>query len=63
MDKKAVSEIKKAVSHSDCRIDKITGIFVDENGEIITELKETWNAMQPEETEKFCELFSKVLSG
>ncbi len=63
MDKKAVAEIRKTMTKNECRIDKITGYFVGEDGEIITPLRETWNAMQEEEVEKYCEIFRKTLTG
>ncbi len=63
MDKKAVSEIRKLMTKDNCRIDKITGCFVGEDGTIIAELNETFKAMQDEELEKYCELFRKALSG
>ncbi|HCW23054.1 MAG TPA: hypothetical protein DGX96_05185 [Lachnospiraceae bacterium] len=63
MDKKSVGEIRKLMTKNNCRIDKITGYFVNEDGSVITPLKETWNAMQEEEVEKYCEIFRKTLTG
>lgn len=63
MDKKAVGEIRKILMKNDCRIDKITGVFVDEQGQVITELKDTWRALAEEEVEKYCEIFRKTLTG
>lgn len=63
MDKKAVSEIRGILRKDVCRIDKITGVFVDEQGQVITPVRDTWRALPEEETEKYCELFRKVLTG
>ncbi|MBQ9613329.1 MAG: DUF4317 domain-containing protein [Lachnospiraceae bacterium] len=63
MDKKAVSEIRKILGKDHCRVDRITGCFVGEDGEIITNLKDTFLAMPEEDLEKYCEIFRKTLSG
>lgn len=63
MDKKAIAEIRKTLSKDKCRIDKITGCFVGDDGKVITDLRETFNALQDEDLEKYCELFKKALSG
>lgn len=63
MDKKSVGEIRKILTKDHCRIDKITGCFVDEDRKVITRLRETFRALQDEELEKYCELFRKTLSG
>lgn len=63
MDKRAVSEIRKTLTRDNCRIDKITGVFVDEQGQVITPLRDTWRALPDEEVEKYCELFRRVLTG
>ena len=63
MDKKAAAEVRKQLTREHCAIDRITGAFVDEDGSVIADLKETFNALQDEELEKYCEIFKKVLSG
>lgn len=63
MDRKEIQEIRKTMSKDHCVIDRMTGCFVDENGEIITQLKTTFRALQEEELEKYCELFRRVLTG
>lgn len=63
MDKRAVSEIRGILRKDACRIDRIAGVFVDEQGQVITPLRDTWRALPEEETEKYCELFRKVLTG
>lgn len=63
MDKQETLEIRKLLTKNNCRIDRIAGCFVDENGQVITDLKDTWRAMPEEEVEKYCELFRKTLTG
>lgn len=63
MDRKEIQEIRKTMTKDHCVIDRMTGCFVDENGEIITQLKTTFLALQDEELEKYCELFRKTLTG
>ena len=63
MDKKAIAEIRKLMTVNNCRIDKIRGCYVDENREIVTELKETFLAIEESTVEKYCELFRQTLSG
>lgn len=63
MDKKAAAEVRRQLSKDRCAIDRIRGCFVDEDGSIIAEVKETFQALQDEELEKYCELFKKVLTG
>ncbi|WP_130837165.1 DUF4317 domain-containing protein [Lachnoclostridium sp. Marseille-P6806] len=63
MDKKAIAEVRKLLTRERCRIDSIAGCFVDEDGQIIAELNETWRAMQEEETAKYLELFRRTLTG
>ena len=48
---------------NNCRIDKIRGCYVDENREIVTELKETFLALEESTVEKYCEIFRKTLGG
>jgi len=63
MDKKAIAEIRKLLSPKHCTIDRLRGIYVDDNREILMEMKETFLAMQEENVEKYCDLFKKTLSG
>ena len=63
MDKKAVAEIRRLLTKEHCRIDRIGGCFVGEDNEVIMQLKETFLAMPEEDTEKYCELLRKILSG
>ena len=63
MDKKAIAEIRKLMTPGHCVIDRIRGIYVDDNREILMEMKETFLAMQEENVEKYCEIFKKTLSG
>ena len=63
MDKKAIAEIRKLMTMNNCRIDKIRGCYVDENREIVTELKETFLALEESTVEKYCEIFRKTLGG
>ena len=63
MDKKAIAEIRKLMSLKHCTIDRLRGIYVDDNREILMEMKETFLAMQEENVEKYCDIFKKTLSG
>ncbi len=63
MDKKAIAEIRKLMTPGHCVIDRIRGCYVDDNREILMEMKETFLAMQEENVEKYCEIFKKTLSG
>lgn len=63
MDKKEINEIRKLMTKDSCRIDKIRGCFVNENGEIITQLKETFHAMPEDLSQKYLELFRRTLTG
>ena len=63
MDKKAIAEIRKLMTMNNCRIDRIRGCYVDENREIVTELQETFLALEESTVEKYCELFRQTLSG
>jgi hypothetical protein len=63
MDKKAIAEIRKLMTPGHCVIDRIRGIYVDDNREILMEMKETFLAMQEENAEKYCDIFKKTLSG
>ena len=63
MNKKEIGEIRRIVTKKHCRIDKITGFFVDEDGTVITKLNDSFLAMQDEEVEKYCDIFKKVLTG
>ena len=63
MDKKAIAEIRKLMSPGHCVIDRIRGCYVNDNREILMEMKETFLAMQEENVEKYCEIFKKTLSG
>ena len=48
MDKKAIAEIRKLLTVNNCRIDRIRGCYVNDNGDILMEMKETFLAMQEE---------------
>ena len=63
MDKKAIAEIRKLMTMNNCRIDRIRGCYVDENREIVTELKETFLALEESTVEKYCEIFRQTLGG
>ena len=63
MDRKEIQEIRKTMTKDRCVIDRMTGCFVGEDGTIITQLKQTFRALQDEELEKYCELFRKTLTG
>ena len=67
MDKKAIAEIRKLMTMNNCRIDKIRGCYVDENREIVTELRETFlaleEALEESTVEKYCEIFRQTLGG
>lgn len=63
MDRKAIAEIRKLLTKSGCRIDKLAGCFVSEDGEVIAELKETFHALPEEEAEGYLDLLRRVLSG
>ena len=63
MDRKEIQEIRKTMTKDRCVIDRMTGCFVGEDGTIITQLKQTFRALQEEELEKYCELFRKTLTG
>ena len=63
MDKKAIAEIRRLMTLKNCRIDKIRGCYVNENREIVTELRETFLALEEETVEKYCEIFRQTLGG
>lgn len=63
MDRKEIQEIRKTMTKDRCVIDRMTGCFVGEDGMVITQLKQTFRALQDEELEKYCELFRKTLTG
>lgn len=63
MDKKSVSEIRKIVGAKDCRIDRIRGCYVDQDGEILSEIKDSFLSLPKEAMEKYCEIFRKTLTG
>ena len=46
-----------------CRIDKIRGCYVDENREIVTEIRDTFLALEESTVEKYCEIVRQTLSG
>ena len=50
MDKKAIAEIRRLMTLKNCRIDKIS-CYVNENREIVTELRETFLALEEETVE------------
>ncbi|MDO5133134.1 MAG: DUF4317 domain-containing protein [Eubacteriales bacterium] len=63
MDKKAIAEIRKLMTLKNCRIDRIRGCYVDKGGEIVTELHETFLALEEATVEKYCEIFRQTLAG
>ena len=63
LDKKAIAEIRKLMTMKNCRIDRIRGCYVDENREIVTELRETFLALEESTVEKYCEIFRQTLGG
>lgn len=63
MDKKAINEVKKCFNKNDCRIDRMRACYVNEEGEKLETLHDTFLALQDEEMAKYCELFRRALSG
>ena len=63
LDKKANAQIRKLMTMNNCRIDRIRGCYVDENREIVTELRETFLALEESTVEKYCEIFRQTLAG
>ncbi len=63
MDKKGIAEIRRLFTKDHCRIDKIAGCFVGEDGAVIAPLKDTFHALSEEDTAGYLELFRKVLTG
>ncbi len=63
MDRREIQEIRKTMTKSRCVIDRMTGCFAAEDGSVITQLRETFRALPEEETEKYCELLRKTLTG
>lgn len=63
MNKKAANEIRKLFSRKNCRIDKLRGCYVDENGRRVFEMKENFLALPDEELTKYGDIFKKTLSG
>lgn len=63
MDKKAIAEIRKLMTANNCRIDRLRGCYVDENREVVTELEESFLALEDETVEKYCEIFRQTLTG
>ena len=63
LEKKAIAEIRKLMTMNNCRIDRIRGCYVDENREIVTELRETFLALEESTVEKYCEIFRQTLGG
>ena len=63
MDKKEIAEIRKILTKDHCRIDKIAGCFVGEDGAVIAQIKDTFHALSEEDTAGYLELFRKALMG
>lgn len=63
MNKKEINEIRRILEKNDCRIDRMCGCYVDEKGQLITELKDSFHSLADEELFRYCEIFRKVLSG
>ncbi len=63
MNKKEVNEIRRILEKNDCRIDRMCGCYIDEKGELITELTDSFHSLADEELFRYCEIFRKTLSG
>ena len=63
MDKKEIAEIRRILTKDHCRIDKIAGCFVGEDGAVIAQIKDTFHALSEEDTAGYLELFRKALTG
>ena len=63
MDKKEIAEVRRLVSPAHCQIDRIRGCYVNENKEILMEMKENFLAMEDDHAEKYLDLCKKVLTG
>jgi hypothetical protein len=62
MDKKAISEIRKLIK-PDSSIDRIRGCYVNEEGQVIRQLQDSFGAMEEDSQEKYCEILRSAMSG
>ena len=62
MDKKAINEIRKLIKPDSC-IDRIRACYVNEEGEVIREIRDSLAAMEKESMEKYCEILRGAMSG
>ena len=62
MDKKAISEIRKLIK-PDSSIDRIRGCYVNEEGEVIRRLQDSFGAMEEDSQAKYCEILRSAMSG
>ncbi len=62
MDKKAISEIRKLIK-PDSSIDRIRGCYVNEEGKVIRQLRDSLATMEEDSQEKYCEILRGAMSG
>lgn len=62
MDKKAIAEIRKLLK-GDSYIDRIRGCYVDEEGQIIRQLRVPLSSLESDSLEQYCALLRAALSG
>ena len=63
MNKKEIAEIRKLLTKDHCRIDRITGCYVNGEKETVMEMREAFLSLPEEEIHKYCAIFKKALSG
>ncbi len=63
MTEKEISEIRRALRPDRQALGVIAGCYVAANGEIITSFRETLGLLSEEETEKYCSILRRTLSG
>lgn len=63
MNKKEINEIRRRLAPDKGSVNKIYGCYVNTNKEIISYIEESLGLMPEFESQKFCSLFKKCLSG
>lgn len=63
MNKKDISEIKKLLAKKTCRIDKISGYIVDNDGKCSTKIGEYLHHMDEDDADLYMGIIRKTLSG